>query len=412
MMAKKPIINDQLDDITTQFTRLNEQFVQQNAILQVLASDQTTALTSNLKAIQQLVRNGLAPEILAIGDQIVVPWTDITTGTQYTMPFDIVHFGEVELKDGEKVPGMFLQSHYATPFAVQFDNYEAFYYCEEELAAGTYNLTMGNSWGTNVVSGKTYQFTLEKNVPAGGQLAGFRGAPDQAPSSWKVYSYESKTATTPLETVTVAEGSGGTNLGTLSSGTKYADNGINNMQRVAYGYNRWSQSAYRQFLNSVGKAGEWWSPQNNFDRAPDQIAKAGFLTGFEEEFLQVLGTVKVTTNLNTTSDGDIGTQETTYDKIFLPSLEQIYVSPQLAGEGEYWEYWKRVTGATAPQAQGKTYPERITYAVENHSSAQTVRLRSAYRGYAHYVWIVSSSGLVYNGLAAGAYRCAPACVIC
>jgi hypothetical protein len=328
------------------------------------------------------------------------------------MPFDIVHFGEVELKDGEKVPGMFLQSHYATPFAVQFDNYEAFYYCEEELAAGTYNLTMGNSWGTNVVSGKTYQFTLEKNVPAGGQLAGFRGAPDQAPSSWKVYSYESKTATTPLETVTVAEGSGGTNLGTLSSGTKYADNGINNMQRVAYGYNRWSQSAYRQFLNSVGKAGEWWSPQNNFDRAPDQIAKAGFLTGFEEEFLQVLGTVKVTTNLNTTSDGDIGTQETTYDKIFLPSLEQIYVSPQLAGEGEYWEYWKRVTGATAPQAQGKTYPERITYAVENHSSAQTVRLRSAYRGYAHYVWIVSSSGLVYNGLAAGAYRCAPACVIC
>lgn len=103
--------------------------------------------------------------------------------------------------------------------------------------------------------------------------------------------------------------------------------------------------------------------------------------------------------------------EITYDKIFLPSMEQMYCAPQASGEGDYWEYWKRASGRTTPCAQWQTYPEMITYAIENHNSAQYVRLRSAYRGYSYDTWYVASSGDVGNYYAGGSMRCAPACAI-
>ena len=93
-----------------------------NALLEVLAADKVASVTSDLEAIQRIVKNGLAPDLFNIGDQIIVPWTDKATDKTYEVPLDIVHFGNVELKDGETVPAMYLQWHYATPFGVQFDN--------------------------------------------------------------------------------------------------------------------------------------------------------------------------------------------------------------------------------------------------------------------------------------------------
>lgn len=377
-----------------------------------MSLDKNIELT-DYRILSEMVKNGKAQELLKVGDQITVPWIDRSSNKEYQAIMDIVHFGDVELEDGSTTPGMFLQWHYATPYTMPFDNYEAFYHCEENLDAGTYYITMGDSWGNNVVEGKSYYFTLTREVPAGGQLAGFREMSGKQPSDWKVYSYQTKESTSALETVTVAEGTQGTYLGTMYSDTKYKENGINNMQRIGYGYNRWTQSGMRQWLNSKELAGKWWTPQNVFDRAPDQLtSKPGFLSGFDEKFLDIIAKIKVVTNLNTVSDGEIGIQEASYDKIFLPSLEQIYMQPQLAGEGEYWKYWKEVTGADTPQAQYGTYPERITYAIEDKTSPQSVRLRSASRGTANSTWGVLSSGYVYTGSAISALRCAPACVIC
>lgn len=64
-------------------------------------------------------------------------WTDVATGQKYEAVGDIVHFGNVTLKDGEEVPGMFIQWHYATPFGVQFDNNEAFYTASEAESFGS-----------------------------------------------------------------------------------------------------------------------------------------------------------------------------------------------------------------------------------------------------------------------------------
>lgn len=382
----------------------------QNLLLNVMAGENLES-TETMTEIRKIVQNGHAQDVFNIGDQIVVPWTDKATGQVYNAVLNVVHFGNVTLKDGSEVPGMYVQWHYATPFGVSFDNYEAFYYAERELPAGTYYITVGETWGNNCVKDATYHFTLTKPVPVGGQLSGFRGMPDQAAANWKVYSYESPAAKDPIETVSVTAGAQGTSLGTLLHA---GDGTLNSIQRTAYGSNRWSQSAIRQWLNSEAGIGEWWTPQNNFDRQPDQLAtKAGFLSGFDEEFLSCIQAVKVTTALNTVTDSADGEKEDTYDKVFLPSIEQMYIKPQLSGaEGEYFEYWKHASELTAPMEYYQTYPQVRTYAIENHASAQTVRLRSAPRGGATTAWCIYSSGSVGTSTAVGASRCAPACVIC
>lgn len=261
----------------------------------------------------------------------------------------------------------------------------------------------------NCKANETYQFTLTKPVPAGGLLAGFYGMPDQAPTAWKVYSFADGNSAA-IETVSVTAGSGGTNLGTfLPAG----DGKVNSLHRLAYGYNRWSQSALRQWLNSDAAAGEWWASQNDYDRAPDQLSqKDGFLKGFEADFLECIQPVKVVTALNTVTDKADGETEVTYDMFFPLSLEEMYIEPQLAGEGEACPYWKHASGLAAKMKQYQTYPQIRTFAIENHVSPQGVRLRSAYRGYAGDTWSVYASGGVYNYYAVGASRCAPACAIC
>lgn len=405
----KPVV---LDETAKQVVA---QIQLQNEILTSLASGINYKPTS-IKDVLNVVRAGQASKVFQVGDQIIVPWTDITNGQKYEVPLDITSFGTSTLQDGEELPSMTVQWHYATPFGVQFNQYQAFFYSTEELPAGTYNIEIGTSWGTHCVAGKSYQFTLTKPVPAGGQLAGFRGAPDNDPSTWKVYSYNTKSAVDAIETVSVTEGSSGTKLGVLKTG---GDGKLNCLQRVAYGYNRWSQSAMRQWLNSEKGVGEWWTPQNDFDRCPDQLAtKAGFLTGFDADFLEILRPTKVVTALNTitdsTSSNSVDPLETTYDKIYLPALEQMSIEPQLAGEGTTWDYWKRASNMTTKMKQYQTYPQIRTFAIENHTSPQYVRLRSASRGDSCGTWYVSSGGNVshYGYGAITALRCAPACDFC
>lgn len=401
---------------------LVEGIARQNLLLSQLVSASASEATpaATLAEIHEIVQRGEAAQVFSIGDQINVKWNDGTS--DYVIPFDIVHFGDVQLQDGETVPGMYIQAHYAFQ-GVQFDQNEAFYVVTgQALAPGTYHITMDNSWGSNVVANKVYQFTTTVEIPVGGQLqlgtasSQVSGLPDTSPSNWRVRTYADASGAA-LEILTLTEGSGGTDLGVLSSSTKYGTSGMNNMQRSGYGYNRWGQSAIRQYMNSAAAAGSWWTQKNPYDRIPDQAASVrGMMAGFEEGFLNIIKPVKVVTALNTVSDSDIGSSETTYDTFFLASLEQEYIVPQASGvEGEYWEYWKRRLGLSSPQAQGSggTNPAHIRYAYNAKTSAQTCRLRSANRGLASNAWHVNTSGNA-NGhsYATSAIRAVPACVIC
>lgn len=384
----------------------------QTAISEAAARDQIAALASQMSSIAKIVRDGYGSVLMDIGDQLNIDWTD--GSKSYNVPHDIVHFADVDLKNGDKVPGMYIQWHFCSPFGVQFDAAEAFYYAETELAAGTYNIIVGDNWGTNCKKNEQYQFTLSKPVPKGGQIAGFYSMPDKAPSEWTVQTFTDAKSTTPIETVKPTAGSNGTNLGTMSF---TGDGKLNSLQRVAYGYNRWSQSAIRQYLNSAKAAGQWWEPQHKWDRPPAELAsKPGFLSGYSDDFLNAIKPVRVRTALNTVTDAAVGTYEDTYDKIFLASLEQEFIIPQASGiEGEAWDYWKQAVERSTPTPWYKTFAEGghpITYGIDGKTSAQTVRLRSASRGYAYITWNVYASGNVSNSYAVNGYRFAPACVIC
>lgn len=357
---------------------------------------------SDWAQLSGLSRNGYLKELLDFGDQIKETWTDTAASKDYEFPWQITHFDEVELEDGEIIQGTFLEAHYTTPFGVQFSN-RAFLRCPDGLKAGTYNVTLGAKWGDkDAQKDTTWQFTLTKDVPTGGSVAGFTQMPDVTSSNWKATSYAADGITT-IETVPITSGSGGTSLGTMQYATRNGN--LNSMQEAGYGWNRWKYSAARQWLNSTQPKGKWWAKQDDWDIAPAQLAqKDGFLCGMPAEMLAVLKTVKVTTLANTVNDG--GVTDITYDKVFLASMSQMNVNMSKE-EGVVHEYWQRRTKSKTPIEPWKKYPFMIRYSAANHTSPQHVFSRSAGRGNASYVMSVYADGGVNHAYGWGSNTYAP-----
>ena len=331
----------------------------QNALLAAIAGAEPGSIKiDSFAQVQELVSTGLAEKIFAVGDQLICPWKDIATGKTYDWVWDIVHMADVELEDGSIVPGMYLQAHYLTPFSIQFDA------PENELATET-----------------IFQEGLS-------------------------YYLKNEDGSFSLQTVTTGEA--------IPEGTTYYHSAIKDQSGniCRYGYNRWSHSAYRQFLNSDAEKGAWWTPQHAGDVAPNELnSRAGFLSGFDDDFLNVIQPVKVITWLNTVTDKEIGDYEDTYDKMFLASKEQVYGTLENgAYNDEVWDYCKKATGLTAPSNANNA--GRIKYKIESQSSADWQRLRSPNRGHSYNVWNVYNAGNVSSYIATTSSRCAPACVIC
>ena len=377
--------------------------------LGVLARAQTGVVEEmDYNGIKAVVAAGNAPAVFPVGTQLVNTYTG-KDGKAYDCPWDVVKADDIaEGETGTTAPAMVLQMHYASLEDIQFSAYQAFYVVQESgLAAGTYNVKMGLDWGTNVKNGTVYQFTLTKNAPAGARLTGFYNAPDTAPTDWKVYVYKDQQKSELLETCNVSAGDAGMNLGTFLA---KPNGNLNGLHPVGYGDNRWWKSAYRQYLNSDLPAKQWWQPQDEWDMKPDQADTVpGFLAGFSDDFKAALTRTKVVTYGNTVTDD--GSATVTYDKIFLPSLQEIYCTPPVSGEGTYWPYWKERTGAKTPQALFKTYPLLITRDLAQRTVARTVRLRSAQRGFGNGIFCVTSSGYVSVLNSISVSRCTPACKI-
>lgn len=407
--------NKEFVDVMSDTTglKLLEEMQKNNALMAAIAAESAKTLASDWTGLERLANTGLFDTLYKIGDQFIDKWTDVAASNkEYDYPYQLNCMRDFELEDGTILSHRpLLQAHYAHPFGVQFSHQRAFLACPDGLSAGTYYFTIESKLGDKgyVLAGDVVAFTLTQNVPAGGKLSGCYGAPDNAKSTWKIYSH-SADGKTVIETVTpvftVPEGA--TNLGTQKHNTRNGN--LNSTQEMAYGWNRWKTSALRQYLNSDAGVGAWWAAQDEWDIAPDELkTKAGFLSGVPQEIINAMKPVKVATYTNTVQDG--GEADVTYDKVFLLSLEEIYVSPQIKGEGEYHEYWKQKSGSTAPLKQYGRYPKMITYAAENHVSPQGVRLRSAHRGNAYYAWCVGTSGNVGYSSANLAYHFSPAWVI-
>lgn len=329
-----------------------------NVVLKEVQGGGSQGKPETWSEIAEIVKSGKAQEVFKIGDKFVDKWTDKATGQEYDWTWDVVHFGNVTLENGETVPGMYLQAHYLTPFVVQFDHEE-------------------NEKATEPTFSRDYSY-YTKN-------------PD---GSYK------------LEEVVVGQ--------QIPSETQYYHSAIKDPTGniCRYGYNRWSHSAYRQWLNSdSAEKGKWWTAQHLGDVAPNKHnSRAGFLSGFEQDFLSVIKKVKIRTQLNTITDKDVGTDEETVDLMFLPSKEQLYGT--LEGSiynDEAFEYYKQVAGFEAPNNGNST--GRIKYKLDAQTSADWQRLRSPFRGDSSNTWLCGTAGNLTTNLAIDAGRCAPACVI-
>ena len=316
--------------------------------------------------LQALVAAGRAAEYFDIGDIVFIPWTNYTPSTPVTYDFPFVVADIAEVYDDQDVKhenALWLMAMYCEPEEIVFD-------AAEDV---------------------TVDLATEPNALAGWYYWGKTGSD---------YTALNLSAGAAIPT-------------TYDSVHRCA---INNVGVLQYGYNRWKDSAYRQWLNSAAaKNANWWTAQHEGDVSPSSTYtnKPGWLYGLPKEWQDIIKPVRVQTATNTVTDG--GVTDVTYDKFFLPSLEQVYGAPQAAGvEGKFWPYWKDVTGLSAPtngSASNTNDARKIPSVAAPKGAAVAWRTRSANRGNGSNVWNGATAGYLNNNNANNAYRCLPACVI-
>lgn len=356
-----------ISDSTVTAETLKEGFTAYNA-----AGEKITGAVpiSSWKQLQQKVRNNDMSDI-SIGDQY---------GTLYQSKlciFDVIGKNIDTPANPNLSHTLTLRVHNILPDNLEFDAPEALYACQTSaLNAGTYYYKLGST---------KYKFTLTQSVPAGGQLV----CTDNA----TLYSYASGSSTTPIETVRVTTGYSGTNLGTLAHNTRSGN--LNTDGRRRNGSSDWRESAIRQWLNSDKSAGQWWTPQNPWDRPPAYAETLnGFLYDLDPEFLGVIGKTQVVTKFFDTSTGAINGTYTTEDYFFLMSTSQ--VSSDYSGEGTKY----------TPYSDSAS---RIMY---KNGSASYYQLRSLYTGFSDkdcYRHHVTSDGYVDRYPAYDSSGVVPAC---
>ena len=166
--------------------------------------------------------------------------------------------------------------------------------------------------------------------------------------------------------------------------------------RNQFGYNKWSESNIRQWLNSNGSANNWFTPQNEYDLCSYSNID-GFMKGFtDSNFLNCLTTVKNITTLNTVDAG--GGYEITEDTFFLPSKNEISDSQGSIIEGVYWI---------------EIFPNNNSRIKYYNNSVGYWWLRSPHPGNAYNVGSVNYYGIwnTHAGACSDIIGLVPACVI-
>ena len=342
---------------------------------------------SSFAEIQAIVRSGRHLDLIPIGTQIV------TSRGGANIIFDVIGKDIDTPSDPSLTHSLTLLMH--EPYdSVQFSAPQAMYYAEAELPAGTYNVTPKNGWTAGMGNGKTYQFTLTKPVPKGGQIV-WNGAWDKDPLSYKIKTYDKQTSTAEIETVTPVEGSDGTELTPL-----------NHPHRMCYGSNNYKESAIRQLINSAQPAGSVWTPQTKYDRPPNWvISKAGFINGLDTDFLSVIGKTKKKTARCRLIDTGV---DETNDKFFLLSRSEFYAGNEYSDcdEGAPYPYFANYSDYTSPNTGADK--NRIKY---KNGAPQWWWGRTPYSGYAYNVRSVGTTGQLHSNSANNTIGAVVACNI-
>lgn len=348
-----------------------------------------TPEVSTWASVQRIVRSGFGQKAFPVGSQLRV-----NHETYGEIIWDVV------AHDYDKDPkerfehNMTLLSHDCIINSIQFDNTEALYHADETLAAGTYHFSLLAGYDTTYGGGKTLQFTLTKDVPAGGAIM-FPWAWNTQSTVTKISTYETQIGSVALESVVVTEGTGGTDLG-IADGK----GALNHTHRIRYGSNNWKESALRQMLNSDKAKSTFWTPQTKYDRPPSWATSTdGFMVGLPAEFLEVVGICSHTTKTNGIHEENdtLNSSYETQDRFWLPSYSEVFGGMENnVADGTQYPYYS-----------GGLAADRIKY--NSSGAARYWWLRSPNPWYARYVRLVLPDGsLNYNS----AYDSGGAAVAC
>lgn len=369
----------------------------------------TLTAVNTWEDVKNAVRLGLGAKLFPVGYEFTTE--DATTGAVIT--WVVRDHDKHAAANGKLTHSMTLEAKYiysntaGTYSTLIFDAYEALYYAAEEIPAGTYNFTWNYATGS-MVNG-TYQFTLTKAVPAGGQIVLGTNSSSTAITGCKIATYATVAATAAIESgIVVTAGSEGTSLGTIAATSATSEN-LNCAQRIMWGSNNYAQSAARQWLNSDAAAGSVWTPTNKFDRAPSwATSKAGFMKGLPADFLAAVQPAAIPCCTNSVFEvNSLDGTEFTVNRVYtLNDMFFMLSRPEIYGD---WDSSSVKDGEQLEYYEGLTNTERIKY--DAAGSARYCWLRSPNPGTARYERIVTTSGALGNDSAIGGFGVAPACII-
>ena len=293
-----------------------------------------------------------------IGDKIIV--NETTT----PIVFDIIGIDHETPSDTNYTHSMTLQMHDLYNYLFMFDSpNEAAWYIDSSsfpngLKAGTYYFTLSSEYDNYVYGSGSFNFTLTKDVPVGGQVQ-FIWPYNKYLIDNKLSTFSSVANPTAIETVSISQGIAGTKMPDIKP--TVASNSTNCLNRIRYGSNNWAESSLRQWLNTDKNGGEWWEPKTVFDRIPNEINMDGFLKGLDPAFVNIIGEVTKKTQANVTDNYDIVTSS---ERFFIPSLPEVYGGIEREDKGAdgtvYDYYGPKFSDLTSPGMA--TDSNRIKYA--------------------------------------------------
>ncbi len=177
----------------------------------------------------------------------------------------------------------------------------------------------------------------------------------------------------------------------------------NHGDRKSKGYNSWKESTLRQRMNAVGTG--WWTKQNPFDSGLG-LGTQGLATDADSWFTDLIMPVYNRTARNpigTASWGGGGGYDITLDKIWLPSIKEVFgTNNNNIAEGAQFDYFLNVATTAAQRIQR-----------DEGGTARNVWLRSPNTGsHVSGAYLISTSGASnLNYFASSSYALLPAMCI-
>lgn len=319
--------------------------------------ERVLSLTERVKswgAVQYYVRNGQAPYIFNIGDQLVC------NSEQFgELVWDIIGFDQDIPSDSQYTHSMTLQLHNVLDTTTRVYDSKQFVYCaESDLAPGTYYLYY-NPKIDKTGNDSYLQLIIEDGVtvPSGAKLYGasttsMQFVSDDLSETYWTGKLTSKGATVPTDGLILGE----CDYWNISNGGNYY----------------YKNADIRTFLNGENMILDW-NPIDNLQIPPDYINNPGFLYQIDPEFREVLGVVKKKIyNLETCEIEEVE------DLVFLPSSSELFgthIIDKNENEinlGEPYDYYKINSDYTEPNKSADS--NRIKY--DSTNTARMYYLRS------------------------------------